>query len=137
MPTKTTTNITGNITNTSLLFLLPRRGMGKPQSGTRLESILVSARSQTTTKFQTETPPEYHRVLHAVCNWFSTIYPWTCQQDEAWRYGARFSARAIHSPKQRPMIAQDHARGVVSGGAGDAAAGMGAASAMIKALQRP
>src|SRR5947208_4439418 len=43
----------------------------------------------------------------------------------------------IPSPKQRPVIAQNHARGVVAGGAGDAAAGMGAAAAMVEPLQRP
>ncbi len=37
-----------------------------------------------------------------------------------------------HSPKQRPMIPQNDARGVVAGGAGDAAAGMRAASAMVE-----
>src|SRR5947208_10204110 len=47
------------------------------------------------------------------------------------------SARHPLSPKQRSMIADDRPRGVVAGGAGDAAAGMGAASAMIEALQRP
>src|SRR5258708_34434119 len=41
------------------------------------------------------------------------------------------------SPKQRPVITQDHARGVVAGGAGDAAAGMRAAAAMVEPLQRP
>src|SRR5258707_11911988 len=42
-----------------------------------------------------------------------------------------------HSPKQRPVIPQNHARGVVAGGAGDAAAGMRAAAAMVEPLQRP
>src|ERR1700731_2613189 len=42
---------------------------------------------------------------------------------------------AYPSPEQRPVIAQNHARGVVAGGAGDAAAGMRAASAMIETLQ--
>ena len=36
--------------------------------------------------------------------------------------------------KQRAVIPEDHARCVVSGGAGDAAAGMGAAAAVIEAL---
>jgi hypothetical protein len=35
------------------------------------------------------------------------------------------------------VVAQDHARGVVAGGAGDAAAGMRAATAMIQTFQRP
>src|SRR4029077_15191718 len=47
------------------------------------------------------------------------------------------SPRPVHSPKQRPVIPQDHARGVVAGGAGDAAAGMRAAAAMVEAFQRP
>jgi hypothetical protein len=38
------------------------------------------------------------------------------------------------SPKQRAVIAEDHARGVVAGGAGDAAAGMGAGAAMVEAF---
>src|SRR5581483_4620562 len=38
--------------------------------------------------------------------------------------------------KQCPVIPQDHLRGVVAGGAGDAAAGMGAGAAVIEALQR-
>ncbi len=42
--------------------------------------------------------------------------------------------RLCPSPKQRPMIPQDHARGVVAGGAGDAAAGMRAASGMVEAF---
>src|SRR5258705_6797239 len=41
----------------------------------------------------------------------------------------------IHSPKQRPVIPEDDARGVVAGGAGDAAAGMRAASAMVETPQ--
>jgi hypothetical protein len=36
--------------------------------------------------------------------------------------------------KQPAMIAQDHLRGVVAGRAGDAAAGMGAGTAVIKPL---
>src|SRR6266480_4534825 len=47
------------------------------------------------------------------------------------------AASKDHSPKQRPVIRQNHARGVVAGGAGDAAAGMGAAAAMVEPLQRP
>ena len=39
------------------------------------------------------------------------------------------------SAKQRPVIPQDHARGVVAGGAGDATAGMRAGAAMVEALQ--
>src|SRR5271155_2921128 len=39
--------------------------------------------------------------------------------------------------QQPAVIPQDHPRGVVAGGAGDAAAGMGATPAMIKSLQRP
>src|SRR3982074_115661 len=39
------------------------------------------------------------------------------------------------SAKQRPVIPQDYARGVVAGGAGDAAAGMRAGAAMVEALQ--
>jgi hypothetical protein len=42
--------------------------------------------------------------------------------------------RSIPSAERRPVIADDHARGVVAGGAGDAAAGMGAGAAMIEAL---
>src|SRR5258708_28221629 len=42
-----------------------------------------------------------------------------------------------HSPKQRPVIPQNHPRGVVAGGAGDAAAGMRAAAAMVEPFQRP
>jgi hypothetical protein len=41
------------------------------------------------------------------------------------------------SAKQRPVISQNHPRRVVAGGAGDAAAGMGAASAMVEAFQGP
>src|SRR5258706_12012826 len=40
------------------------------------------------------------------------------------------------SPKQRAVILQDHPRGVVAWGAGDAAAGMGAGAAMIQAFER-
>ena len=40
----------------------------------------------------------------------------------------------LHSPKQRPVIRQNHLRRIVAGGAGDAAAGMGAGAAMIKAF---
>src|SRR3984885_8032650 len=40
------------------------------------------------------------------------------------------------SPKQRAVILQDHPRGVVAGGAGDATAGMCAAAAVIKTLPR-
>src|SRR5260221_1540732 len=47
------------------------------------------------------------------------------------------SQRPRPSPKQRPVIAQNHAGGVVAGGAGDAAAGMRAAAAMVEPLQRP
>jgi hypothetical protein len=39
------------------------------------------------------------------------------------------------SPKQRPVIPEDHAGGVVAGRAGDAAAGMRAGAAMVEALQ--
>src|SRR6266481_2303450 len=39
------------------------------------------------------------------------------------------------SSKQRPVIAEDDAGGVVAGGAGDAAAGMRAAAAMVEAFQ--
>src|SRR5690242_5015641 len=39
--------------------------------------------------------------------------------------------------EQRPVIAQDHPRGVVAGSAGDAAAGVGAGAAVIKAPERP
>src|SRR5580693_1654502 len=48
--------------------------------------------------------------------------------------------RNIHSLstscEQRAVIPQDHFRRVVAGGAGDAAAGMGAGAAMIEASQR-
>jgi hypothetical protein len=44
---------------------------------------------------------------------------------------------AINSAKQRPVVAQDHPRGVVAGGAGDAAAGMGAGAAMVEAFEGP
>src|SRR3982074_3642923 len=40
------------------------------------------------------------------------------------------------SAEQRAVIAQDCARGVVAGGAGDAAAGMRAGAAMIEPLER-
>src|SRR3954462_535650 len=40
-------------------------------------------------------------------------------------------------PEQRAVIAQDRLGGVVAGGAGDAAAGMGAGAAMVEALQGP
>ena len=43
--------------------------------------------------------------------------------------------RPIHSPKQRPVIPQDHAGGVVAGRAGDAAAGMRAGAAVVETLQ--
>src|SRR5258706_4889473 len=46
------------------------------------------------------------------------------------------SQRPRPSPEQRPVIPQDHPRGVVAGGAGDAAAGIRAASAMVQGLQR-
>src|ERR1700688_5217469 len=46
-------------------------------------------------------------------------------------------SRAILSPEQRPVIPKDHAGGVVAGGAGDAAAGMRAAAAVVEALQGP
>src|SRR4029077_20143873 len=39
-----------------------------------------------------------------------------------------------YSPEQRAVIAQDYPRRVVAGRAGDAAAGMGAAAAMVKPL---
>src|SRR6185503_14414947 len=42
---------------------------------------------------------------------------------------------ALGSAKQRPVVAQDHGRRVVAGGAGDSAAGMRAAAAMVKALE--
>src|SRR5258706_2262949 len=54
-----------------------------------------------------------------------------------WVPAMTVSQRPRPSSKQRPMIAEDHAGGVVAGGAGDAAAGMRAASAMIEAFQRP
>src|SRR5579872_3042390 len=38
--------------------------------------------------------------------------------------------------KQSAVVAQDHLCGVVAGGAGDAAAGMGAGPAMVESLQR-
>ena len=38
------------------------------------------------------------------------------------------------SPEQGAVIAEDHAGGVVAGGAGDAAAGMGAGAAMVQAF---
>src|SRR5215831_6542619 len=38
--------------------------------------------------------------------------------------------------EQRPVIPQDHLRGIVAGGAGDAAARMGAGAAMIEAFER-
>ena len=38
------------------------------------------------------------------------------------------------SLKQRPVIAEDHAGGVVAGGAGDATAGVRAASAVVEAF---
>src|SRR5579864_8853288 len=41
------------------------------------------------------------------------------------------------SPEQRAMIRYDSFRGIVAGRAGDAAARMGAAAAMVEALQRP
>jgi hypothetical protein len=50
------------------------------------------------------------------------------------------ASRLVHFiglSEQRAMIAQNCARGVVAGGAGDAAAGMGTRAAMIEALQRP
>src|SRR6202000_1797378 len=40
------------------------------------------------------------------------------------------------SSEQPLVVPQDHLRGVVAGGAGDAAAGMGAGAAMIEALER-
>src|SRR4029079_5165646 len=40
------------------------------------------------------------------------------------------------SPEQCAMIPQNHPGGVVAGGTGDAASGMGAAAAMIKSLHR-
>ena len=43
--------------------------------------------------------------------------------------------RLDDSPKQRPVIPDDHARGVVAGGAGDAAAGMGAGAAVVETFQ--
>src|ERR1700742_3510146 len=42
-----------------------------------------------------------------------------------------------HLSKQRAVIPQDRPRRVVAGSAGDAAAGMGAAAAMIESLQWP
>src|SRR6185369_7066295 len=51
-------------------------------------------------------------------------------------YGVAPSAFASLS-EQRAVIAQDHLRGIVTGRAGDAAAGMGAGAAMVEALQRP
>ena len=44
---------------------------------------------------------------------------------------------SAHSPEQRPVIPEDDARGVVAGGAGDAAAGMGAGAAMVEAFEGP
>src|SRR4051794_2577037 len=42
---------------------------------------------------------------------------------------------AVGSAEQRPVVAQDHGRRVVAGGTSDAAAGMRAAAAMVKALE--
>ena len=46
-----------------------------------------------------------------------------------WRFGVGTASR-----KQRPVIAKDDARGIVAGRAGDAAAGMGAGTAMVEAF---
>src|SRR3954466_11312903 len=60
--------------------------------------------------------------------------------DACWRARRKCAfahLQRLSFPEQRAMILQDHARGVVAGGAGDAAAGMGAGAAMVKSLQRP
>src|SRR2546423_2727519 len=64
-------------------------------------------------------------VLRTVINYFSTAYP----QD--------YPPVRPRSLKQRPVIPEDYPRGIVARGAGDAAAGMRAASAMVEPLQRP
>ena len=46
-------------------------------------------------------------------------------------------SRPSGSLEQRAVIPEDRARGIVAGGAGDAAAGMRAGAAMVEALQGP
>lgn len=60
---------------------------------------------------------------HSVATWLSRSFPQPVH-------------RLVHStlPKQRPVIDKDRPGGVVAGGAGNAAAGMGAGAAMVEAL---
>ena len=102
--------------------------------------------------------PQIHRPFDAVIHRFSTACPpgylqvmsviARSESDEAIQFCAakksmdcfaalamtNVAASTVHSPKQRPMIPQNYPRGVVAGGAGDAAAGMGAAAAMVQAF---
>src|ERR1700758_396392 len=58
------------------------------------------------------------------------------QESRGWPGRSPAMTSSSISPKQRAVIPQDHPRGVVAGRAGDTAAGMRAAAAVIKTLQR-
>ena len=84
-------------------------------------------------------PPDVAQDIHRVLHGLSQRLPTACPQpfQPVIRSSRGREVAACPSPKQRPVIPQDRTRGVVAGGAGDAAAGMGAGAAMVEPLQRP
>ena len=53
------------------------------------------------------------------------------------RSGRVRGSSGAHLPEQGAVIGQDRPRGVVAGGAGDAAAGVGTGAAVVEPFQRP
>jgi hypothetical protein len=70
-----------------------------------------------------------------VISQFSTAYPQAYKADihRIFSPSGRLPA-GLGSAEQPAVVAEDHAGGVMAGGAGDAAAGMGAASAVVEAF---
>src|ERR1700738_65982 len=84
---------------------------------------------------------DFQAVSRAFCTQSSPSYPQSYPQGCSARR-SQSMRRLIPPPrrasdgslKQRPVIAEDHAGGVVAGGAGDATAGVRAASAVVEAF---
>jgi hypothetical protein len=80
--------------------------------------------------FRTRLSPTYPQVIHRVINPPQPVHRHAILQ---LLETLRRAPIARGSAEQAPVIAEDHTGGVVAGGAGDAAAGVRAASAMVEA----